>query len=116
MPGDERRAFVRAQQRREHADRGRLARAVRAEQAEDLAGADLEAHARDRLDVAEADHEAVDLDDPLELLDARERRHRVASSSLRVRRASAAFSVSRTSWIRSSGSSVASTSAKNCWR
>ena len=91
--------------------------AVRAEQAEDLAGAHLEGDPGHGLDRAEADDEPVDLDHALgALLDAREHGHRVASSWLRVRRASAAFSVSRTSCTRSSASSEASTSAKNCCR
>ena len=47
----------------EHRDGGRLARAVRAEQPEDRALGDLEAHAVDGGEVAVALHEVADLDD-----------------------------------------------------
>jgi hypothetical protein len=51
VAGDERAAGVRLRQRRQHADGRRLARAVRAEQAEDLAAAHGERHAREGLDL-----------------------------------------------------------------
>ena len=60
----------RDQQRDQHLDRGRLARAVRAEQAEELALLDLEADAADRLDLlhAAADRAGVGLVGAVEVL------------------------------------------------
>src|SRR5262249_6813510 len=48
--GDPRRAARRLEQRRQHPDRGRLAGAVRAEEAEELAGTDVEVDRVDRPD------------------------------------------------------------------
>ena len=65
------RAGVRAQQRGEHADRRRLARAVGAEQAEHRAGLDLEVDAVERADLAERLDEAFDEDGRLAAAAAR---------------------------------------------
>ena len=59
---DERRARGRRQQRRQHADERRLAGAVRAEQAEDLALFDGEADAVDGGEVAEPLDDLPDVD------------------------------------------------------
>ena len=53
VAGDARAARGRARERAEHVDRRRLAGAVGAEEPEDLAGGDLEAHAAHRLDLVE---------------------------------------------------------------
>ena len=50
--GDGRLAGGRREERREHPERGGLAGPVRAEEAEDLAGADVEVDAADGFDVA----------------------------------------------------------------
>src|SRR5262245_822826 len=114
---DEGRPRSRLQQRRQHADRRGLARAVRAEQSERLAGRHVEADPGHGLDLAEANGEPVDEDDLLgALLGARERGHRATSSSVRVRSTSAALAVSCTSSARSSGSSASSTSQKKSRR
>ena len=62
VAGDGRRACGRRQQRREHVDGRRLAGAVRAEEAVDLARLDQEVDAVDGEDVLEPAHEAFDLD------------------------------------------------------
>src|SRR6185295_9480737 len=49
-------------ERRQHAQERRFARAVRAEQAEDVAGAEREGHARHRLAAAEVPREIGDVD------------------------------------------------------
>ncbi len=49
----------------EHADRGRLAGSVRAQETEDLAGADVEGHIRDRFAVAEPLREVLGGEDDL---------------------------------------------------
>ena len=53
QPVEPHRAARRPEQRRHHLDRGGLPGAVRTEEGEDLAAADFERHALDRLDVAE---------------------------------------------------------------
>ncbi len=60
--GDAQRAAGRRQQAAEHAEGGRLAGAVGAEQAEDLAGLDLEADVVDGGEGAELAHQIADLD------------------------------------------------------
>ena len=59
VPRHERAPFRGAEQRGEHADRRRLARAVGPEQPEHLAGRHRERDAADRLELTEADHEVV---------------------------------------------------------
>src|SRR6185437_113568 len=60
--GDLGRPVARLGQRAEHVDRRRLAGAVGAEEAEDLAGLDLEVHAFDGFEIAEAFAEVFDGD------------------------------------------------------
>ena len=62
VAGDARAAAVGRQQRAEHRDRRRLAGAVGAEEAERLAGGDVEVDAAHRLDVAEALDQPAHLD------------------------------------------------------
>ena len=66
MAGDARAAAVGRQQRGQHAERRRLAGAVRPEQAEDLARLDRERDAVDGGDLAEPDDEVVDEDGGLD--------------------------------------------------
>jgi hypothetical protein len=62
VSGDARRSLVRGRERRENLDRGRLARAVGAEQPEDRPCGDGEAEAVQRANVAVGLDEAVGLD------------------------------------------------------
>jgi hypothetical protein len=61
--GTPRRAPARREQRGQHSDRGRLARAVRAEQAEDFSGRDRQGQAVDGELVAERAAQAFCVDD-----------------------------------------------------
>src|SRR4029077_14187169 len=101
VPGDERPPRARPQQRREHANRRRLAGAVRTEQSEDLSFLDLERDSALRLHLAEANDEPVDENRRPLLLDRGELGHPPTSSLLLVRSATAAFSVRRRSSSRS---------------
>jgi hypothetical protein len=67
VAGDRRPPAVGPQQRRQHPQGGRLAGAVRAEEAEDLAGGDVEGDVVDGDHVVEALRESLDLDHPISL-------------------------------------------------
>ncbi len=84
--GDAQRSGSGGQKPAQHAERRRLARAVRTEQAEDLAATNFEADVIDRREGAELAHQVVHLDHALGGVDADrmiERRHGGRSAVLR---------------------------------